>query len=178
MSLLKMLFLAIAIPEDVAQDICGFYQDFGVVRWVKPENMHITLRFLGELNDEVVSQLQEELKLIKLKPCEMKLGDLRFWEPNILNIAVEGNDGLSQLKLAIDKVVDRYLSLPIEHKNFHPHITIARIKKPIDHVLLQEVIQSYNAKDHKLSFNAHAYYLYESKADKYGNSVYEKIYGY
>ncbi|MCS7208942.1 MAG: RNA 2',3'-cyclic phosphodiesterase, partial [Fimbriimonadales bacterium] len=103
------------------------------LRWVAPENYHITLLFLGEQPEERVPEIVQAMKQARagVVPFEISvrgLGVFPNWNrPNVLWAgAAQGAAQLAQLAHALET---RLLTKP-ERKPFHPHITLARLKTP------------------------------------------------
>ena len=65
------LFIAIDIPEDVRKKLVSFQEKIGNeharIKWVEADNIHLTLKFLGEVGDDTVGEIRESLKKIKFK---------------------------------------------------------------------------------------------------------------
>ncbi|MBW2990178.1 RNA 2',3'-cyclic phosphodiesterase [Candidatus Woesearchaeota archaeon] len=125
------LFIAIDLPEEVKQVIEEIKKPIKDIKGVKPvrkQNLHLTMKFLGEIEDDKVKKIVEALGKVEFKPFNLSLGKLGFF-PNEKRIRVLWIDAvpaepLKILKQEIDK------ALP-EFKDDHPfknHLTFARIK--------------------------------------------------
>lgn len=110
--------------------------NFANIRWVKPENFHITLAFLGNVPKNKIPMLQTEFKdVISLySPFSINLSGIGGFpscnNPKILWIGIEKNTDLINLKKDIDKKL-RKLGFKFNKKPFFPHITIGRQKNMI-----------------------------------------------
>ena len=129
---MQRLFVAIDLPETVQQrlaDIC-----FGVpgARWVQTEQLHLTLRFIGEVDGAVFREIREALTQITLPPFTIRLKGLGCFpprkKPRVLWIGIEPSQPLIQLRNRIESTLVR-TGLEPEHRKFAPHITIARLKE-------------------------------------------------
>lgn len=103
------------------------------LRWVAPENYHITLLFLGEQPEERVGAIVEAMQAARagVSPFTITvqgLGVFPNWNrPNVLWAGVrEGADSLTKIATALEKSL---MPKP-SGKPFHPHITLARFKTP------------------------------------------------
>jgi 2'-5' RNA ligase len=105
------------------------------VSWVKPDNMHLTLKFLGDVPNVQIPEICRAVTqaAAELEPFEMQchgLGafpDLR--RPRTIWIGVEeGKEGLVQLHAAIDKSLAK-LGFAKEGRRFQPHLTIGRVRQ-------------------------------------------------
>jgi 2'-5' RNA ligase len=99
---------------------------------VEPYNLHITLRFIGEVRRGVVEEIARALKEVKFKAFNMTLKGLGAF-PNTLNPRVvwigvsEGYKELSSLRVEVERIVRR-AGIPAEREEFTPHLTLARVK--------------------------------------------------
>lgn len=102
------------------------------MKFVEPYNLHITLRFIGEVRRGIVEELSRHLREFKFKPFNITLKGLGAF-PNTLNPRVvwigvsEGGDRLSSLRDEVEKIVKR-LGIPPEREAYVPHLTLARVK--------------------------------------------------
>ena len=104
-------------------------------RWVRPENLHLTLRFLGEVTPSVVSALVETLPQ-SVRGCRPFSFSLRgggcfpkVKRPRVVWVGVDPvPDELGRVQRAVDRAV-HHLGFPPEGRGFEPHLTIARFKK-------------------------------------------------
>ena len=140
------LFVAIALPEEVKTALCSVQQELKEVlplksaTWTKPENLHLTLRFLGQVELNRVSELERRLreKLSCLGELELiceRLGcfpGLRF--PRVVWTWVhDAGDRLALLHRWLEEVAGGFAEKPAEGR-FVGHVTIARpkqIKRPV-----------------------------------------------
>jgi RNA 2',3'-cyclic 3'-phosphodiesterase len=146
-------------------------------KYVKYDNMHITLKFLGKTNPEILNRLILDTKeqLQHIKPFKLKLCGYGFFPnikcPNILFISVVPEKALQQIYQKIETAL-----IPLDYKmdkrQFKSHITIARIKKKIDVANLIKSIGNYNF--NKYSFNVNKILLYESTLTSEG-PIYNEI---
>ncbi|KYK25752.1 hypothetical protein AYK26_01930 [Euryarchaeota archaeon SM23-78] len=125
------LFIAIDLPEGVKQiieDIKACVKDIKGVKPVRKENLHLTMKFLGEVDDNKVKVIITALSQIKFNPFKLSINKIGFF-PNEKRIRVLWVDAgpiepLKELKQEIDQVLPDY-------KDDHPfssHLTFARIK--------------------------------------------------
>ncbi len=127
------LFIAIEIPDDLKKMIGGLRVDIPGARWVPAEQIHLTLAFLGEVEETAVEPLNMELARIHLpefKLCFSGTGcfpDRR--RPRVLWIGVEPHPLLTRLAATVHEVV-LACGIPQEERPFSPHITLARLKFP------------------------------------------------
>ncbi|HPE77007.1 MAG TPA: RNA 2',3'-cyclic phosphodiesterase [Draconibacterium sp.] len=130
-------FIAIKIKaEKKLLDLIGdFKKSFAgeEIRWVNIDNLHITLRFLGETSQIRAVEIVKMLELIstKFQPFQFKLKGVSVFKrssrPQVLLVQIENDPVLKQLALEIDEMIKPLGFRPVE-SIFKPHLTLARIK--------------------------------------------------
>lgn len=130
------LFIAGLLPGEVKAALGGYVASLGKaaegVKWEKEEKLHITLKFLGEVDEktaEAVSFVMDTAAR-KYSPFEMTTGNLGGFpdlnRPHVLYVALSENPGLSGLQREIDEVLEP-LGFEREKRKFVPHVTIGRV---------------------------------------------------
>lgn len=102
------------------------------LKTVEPENLHITLRFIGEIPKPVVEAIKEKLSTLEFKSFTINFSGVgafpRVEKPRVIWVGVDkGRDELSELSNRVNKLLSS-LKIPKENKEFVPHLTIARVK--------------------------------------------------
>lgn len=106
---------------------------FSGVRTVKSFQLHLTLKFLGEIPESRISTIKKEIQTINIPPFEISLQEMGCF-PNLNYIRVvwigikEGSNNLKQLAHMIEEKLNP-IGFPKEKRGFSPHLTLARIKK-------------------------------------------------
>ena len=125
------LFVAIDLPPDIVvrlQELCC-----GVpgARWVEAAQMHLTLRFIGEVDGGVFRDIKEGLADIKTEGFALQVKGLGFFPPRktprVLWAGIEPVEQVSGLRKRIDNIL-LGLGLEPEGRKFSPHITLARLQ--------------------------------------------------
>lgn len=142
-------FLAIEVPEclkkKIDQLIIQEKNNELPIKWTKYENLHITLKFLGEIDETMKQKIIPVLEKISknFSPFKIGLSDIGCFphpgNPRVLWIGVkQGASILTDIAGEIDKAL--YALGFIKDKRFHGHLTIGRTKKHcrIDHILTRE----------------------------------------
>ena len=133
-------FIALTIPEEVKAVIVSAMSELKAknhaVRWVKPEGLHITLKFLGDIPEEAVAPLCADLdKTAALcPPLTLRLAGFGAFpnvrRPRVVWVGLEGDmHELSALAVHIDKTCITY-GVAGERRPFSGHITLGRLKAP------------------------------------------------
>ncbi|HEU4759114.1 MAG TPA: RNA 2',3'-cyclic phosphodiesterase, partial [Dehalococcoidia bacterium] len=132
------LFVAVELGEGVRRALAALQDDLrrrGLtdLRWVRPEGIHLTLKFLGETPTEKVADIQEALaaEVAGVAPHWLRLGKLGTFGdrrgPQVLWVDLEGDvSRLAQLQRRIDQALAP-LGFPRERREFAPHLTLARV---------------------------------------------------
>ena len=128
----KRLFVSLELPRAVTQGLAELDPHLRGVRWLAPEQMHLTLSFLGDVSEEVEEVLKKNLKAIAWKPFFLPISGLGTFpgkgRPNIVWIGVgTGHPHLFQLHKRVQEGAIR-AGLEPDLRSFHPHVTLARCR--------------------------------------------------
>ena len=127
------IFVGIDLDEEIRTKIArllegvrGFAAD---VRWVRPESLHITLKFIGEQKPEQVVAITERLQLVEGKRAEVRFAGYGFFPtakaPRVFWIGIQAGPELVELASGVDSALAE-LQIPREERPFSPHLTLAR----------------------------------------------------
>lgn len=101
-------------------------RDTLAARWVKPENYHITLAFLGAVPLECIAPLTAQAACLRFEPCELSLQRLECWpRAQVLCLTAQPPPSLLDLVSGLNEAAGQ-LGLPVERRPFLPHLTLAR----------------------------------------------------
>ncbi len=137
MSLLR-LFIAFELPDSVRNELGRIgdeLRDCGArVSWVKPRNMHLTLRFLGDTEPRLVDVLKSGIQTIQGTPTVVRLNKLGAFpnlkRPRVVWAGVQGDlEPILDLSQEVEMLVQR-LGFEPDARKFKPHLTIGRIRDP------------------------------------------------
>lgn len=127
------LFIALDLT-DAIRDRIRLFMD-GVrnfapdIRWVRPESLHITMKFIGEKPAEAAEQIKTALSAIEADPVRLKVQGYGFFptqkSPRVFWIGIDAGEQLSNLAKAVDDATAA-LGIPREDHPFTPHLTLAR----------------------------------------------------
>jgi len=186
MSLLRA-FIAIEIPGEIKKEIAsqtvGLRQAAGrSVRWAAPENIHLTIKFLGEISSSSIDSLTQTLKTESSQhtPFEITARNLGTF-PNlnrarIIWIGLDAPPALGKLQRDIEAAAAR-LGYPAEDKPFSAHLTIGRVREQISPAEAQSLHSALeNAQIGMLgTFTAEFVHLFRSDL-KPGGPVYTRLF--
>ncbi len=127
------LFVALDIDDDIRARIArfldgvrGFAPD---VRWVKPESLHLTLKFIGEKSDDEVEKIKRAMEGITVDAFEMNIRGYGFFPgaraPRVFWIGIDAGVKLTSLAASVDETL-AVIDIAKEEHAFNPHLTLAR----------------------------------------------------
>jgi len=148
-------FIAIEFPQDLQHQLSALSQNLRTaglsgIRWVPPENIHLTLKFLGEIPPDVLQGFITHLPDLAqtASPFTLRLQGLGVFpglrHPRVLWVGVEAPQALFDLQREVETLAHR-LGIPPEDRPFTPHITLGRMRpdfSPRDQTLLQTQLQN------------------------------------
>lgn len=131
------LFVALDIPNEAAEymaDVQARLQsEIGADRWQPLHNLHLTLHFLGDVEEERVPAICEDMDIVSaiIHPFSLRIGGFGAFphaeNPRVLWLGLRGQTApLKQLHLLLGKRFDLHQGLSYDRKRYRPHITLAR----------------------------------------------------
>jgi 2'-5' RNA ligase len=124
------LFVALALPDPVAQQLLLLQSGVPGARWMVREQLHLTLRFIGEVDgrdaaaiDDVLSQIRSPRFTMELKG----IGEFGGKTPRALWVGVRDENTIAHLQRKIESALQR-VGVPAEERKFKAHVTLARLK--------------------------------------------------
>lgn len=128
---MQRLFVAIELPDAIKDDIIALRQELSGARWVHSSQLHLTLRFIGETDDQTAEAIKISLAATGGAPFQLAMSGVghfpRRGEPRILWVGMRWDDHLTLLQQGVELAVQQ-AGVPGETRPFAPHITIARLK--------------------------------------------------
>lgn len=147
------------------------------LRWTRPDNLHLTLKFIGEYPEANLGALDEALRGVAWPPpFDVRIGGLGFFpderRPRVFWVGISAGPELGELATRIDQALVR-LGVPAERRPYSPHLTLARIE---DRTPLERLYTATKALD-SLEFGAFRpdrFHLYRSQPSP-GGAVYTQM---
>lgn len=124
------LFTGLEIPDDVANTLSLLRGGLVGARWITPDNYHITLRFMGDIDDEIAGDIFYSLQNTGRTPFAVTIEGLDVFggdKPRALVARVEQTPQLMELQAEQERLIRR-MGLPAETRKFTPHVTLARLR--------------------------------------------------
>ncbi len=132
-------FIALPLPDDIKhsmQDAIAYLQKRTDAKWIRPEGMHITLKFLGNIEERLVKPIADGLDEIfgRFPLLHFALDTLGAFpsqkKARVIWAGLSGDtDRLKEVALRVDRLCSRF-GIPLETRPFSAHITLGRLKIP------------------------------------------------
>ncbi|MGD9015179.1 MAG: RNA 2',3'-cyclic phosphodiesterase [Candidatus Omnitrophota bacterium] len=146
-------FIAVELPEEIRTSLSNIQDELkqtrADVKWVKPENIHLTLKFLGEIEQDRVLKIQSILDQIASKKSgfNLYLSSLgafpKLQYPRVIWIGVENDQPIQEIAETIEKELCK-IGLPAETRPFSSHITLGRVRSGLNRKALIEKLEFLN----------------------------------
>jgi 2'-5' RNA ligase len=124
------LFLALALPDVVVAGLLAMQSGVPGARWSTREQLHLTLRFIGEVDERDADAIDEVLAGISVPRFELELkgvGAFGGKSPHALWAGIAPSEPLMHLHRKIESAIQR-LGFPAEERKYTPHVTLARLR--------------------------------------------------
>lgn len=139
-------FVAVEVPEELKQKLAQAQQEFSSfdAKPVEPKNLHFTLKFLGEISEDDINLVSEDLADVarQTKPFNIQLSGMGAF-PSLSYIRVIWVGALSDDFINLHKTIASAVSLGKIDKEAKPHLTIARIRSPRGKEIIAKIIKRY-----------------------------------
>jgi len=127
------IFVALDLDEDVRRRIENFINEVRDLapgaRWVNPESLHVTLKFIGEKPDSMVQQIEQTLASTKGRPIELRYSETGFFptpqSARAFWVGIHAGGGLAELARKVEDGLEE-IGISKEKRGFSPHLTLAR----------------------------------------------------
>jgi len=127
------LFIAIEIPKNIKEHLAEIQEKIkdneNKIKFVKKEQIHFTLKFLGEVQPNIAEQIKNNLKKITLEPFSVFLSDIGVFPSEsyirVVWIGLKPEERVLELQRNVDESLKKLFK---KENNFKPHLTLARVK--------------------------------------------------
>jgi len=135
-------FIAIELPAEVRAELASIEEKLKVrphpfVKWVDPESIHLTLKFLGSVSGETIPEIVEAMSLVAqpVSPFTLQIGGTgafpNWQRPQVVWVGVGGEMGrLTTLQRELEAALSP-LGFPPESRPFSPHLTLGRLRERV-----------------------------------------------
>jgi 2'-5' RNA ligase len=175
------LFVALDLTESIRAAISAFCEKlrraYPAARWARPEGIHVTLKFIGEVKEDRVAPIQAALgKVFTPSPIEMDFHGTGFFpnerRPRVFWIGIHATPNLGQITSEIESQLAS-LGIPRETREFRPHLTLARFGDPRGLEKLHEALRE-SATQEFGTVKTSEMHLYQSKLG-HGGAQYARL---
>ena len=126
------LFVALELPDELRERMAMIARGVNGARWAPVENLHLTLRFIGEVPEDRIADIHHGLSRIRHEPFEVALSGIGYFKqgrnPTVLWVGLDRNDALLELHDKVEQALQRE-GLESEGRKYSPHITLARLQR-------------------------------------------------
>ncbi len=140
------LFVGLELPDPLRDRLTALYGSLVGARWTPPENLHLTLRFIGETPRHVAEEIDHALAALRGRSFPLALSGIgifnRAGRASALWAGIEQREPVEHLRRKVETALQR-IGLPPERKRFQPHVTLARVDG-IAETVLASWVQAHN----------------------------------
>ena len=149
------LFVAIEIPQEIRNGLAIFIKELRAIapqaKWVRAENLHVTLKFLGHTDSTRLTAIENALSAIHdADPVTLAFRGLGFFpnekRPRVFWARMDPSANLKAIAAEIDHAIHK-LGFPLEERPFAPHLTLARFDPPGLHPKLAAAVAENTSRD-------------------------------
>lgn len=124
------LFVGIELPPELKLKVSTLCAGVPEARWVDPGNLHLTLRFIGEVDEGLASDIDAALMRVEAPRFAVALAGIGQFGTRSLWVGVEKNPTLHHLQTKVESALQR-VGLAPETRRYAPHVTLARLRPPL-----------------------------------------------
>ena len=162
------LFTGLEIPADVGLQLSNLRGGLPGARWIDPENYHVTLRFVGDIDGVTANEIASMLFRVDRKPFEVKVQGLQSFggrKPRAVVATIAPSKPLMELQAELERMMQR-IGLNPEGRKYIPHVTLARLHDASD----QDVADYLSLRGYfpSKAFMAERFVLFSSRASTGG----------
>ncbi|RJY08894.1 RNA 2',3'-cyclic phosphodiesterase [Aurantiacibacter aquimixticola] len=133
----RRLFVALPLPEPIREALLDTMEGISGARWQDADNLHITLRFVGEVDRHTTADLETALETVPFAPFSIALSGVGHFEGHkrarAIWAGVTPNSALADLQHSVEMACRR-AGLRAENRKFVPHVTLARLNSGSGHI--------------------------------------------
>lgn len=126
------LFVGLDLPKEIKEQIYSLRGGLEHAVWREPDRMHLTLRFIGNVEEDVADEILRELRYIRFPAFHLTFKGLGYFDvaniPHHLWVGVEEGKILEEFHDKIDHAIKKVEGNQSERFKFHPHVTIAKLQ--------------------------------------------------
>jgi 2'-5' RNA ligase len=158
------LFTGVEIPPEVAQALSTLRGGLPGARWIDKENYHVTLRFIGDVDDDMAHEVESLLGRVRRGAFQLRIEGLTSFgskKPRAVVASVEPSSPLMEAQAEQERLMQR-IGLEPEGRKYTPHVTLARLRD----ASTRDVAEYLSARGHfrSMAFPVSRFVLLSSRA--------------
>jgi 2'-5' RNA ligase len=158
------IFTGLEIPDDVAQSLAMLRGGLPGARWIDPENYHLTLRFIGDVDDSTAHEVASLLGRVRRAALELRFDEIASFggrRPRAVIATLAQTPALMELQAEHERLMQR-VGLEPEGRKYTPHVTLARLRDASSRQVAEYL--STRALIRPLPFKVSRFVLFSSRA--------------
>ncbi|MCC6889814.1 MAG: RNA 2',3'-cyclic phosphodiesterase [Hyphomicrobiales bacterium] len=158
------IFTGLEIPEYVSRSLALLRGGLPGARWIDPENYHVTLRFIGDVDDQVAREIDSLLARVRRTPFELRFDALSSFggrRPRAVIATLAPTPALMELQAEHERLLQRIGRAP-EGRKYTPHVTLARLRDTSSRQVADYL--ALRARIEPLPFTVSRFVLFSSRA--------------
>lgn len=139
------LFVALDLPWSLRETLAGLFGGLAGAKWTAPENLHLTLRFIGETKPLVADEVDHALSAIRCRRLDLVVSGAGVFErgrTTTLWVGIARNERLGHLQAKVETALQR-AGMAAEKRRFQPRVSLARVEA-VAPPLLAGWVQAHN----------------------------------
>ncbi len=114
------------------------------LKWVEPQNLHMTIKFLGEVSEEHLRTIKDVLSdtLKGRSAFEIEVTGMGMYpstqKPRVIWLGIKGSEPLKDIHQSLDQALQK-ASIPPDKRGLSPHLTIARVRRNVETLIVQDI---------------------------------------
>ena len=171
---MKRLFVGLALPENIKNQILSIQGNMDEAVWRNPERLHLNLRFIGNVTEDIMGDIQQELSYIRFPVFQLALKEVGYFSignnPHHLWLGVDNKTVLEELHTKINAAVLKAYPENNDRFKFLPHVAIAKLHGANMNSTFQYITK--NNLFHSTTFSVESFTLFSSEAREDGEGKY------
>lgn len=172
------LFVALPVAKNLKEKFSKLQESYTTLKWSNLKNIHLTLRFIGDVKEENIGTIRQALRQItwsKFSLAVKGIGVFQRKDSAVIWAGFEKNSALVSLKTDIDRVLQRNTRFILKKEKFTPHLTLLRMNNKMS-LELKNLLKEYANKDFGISL-MEQFLLIRSYLQKSG-AIHQIVEGY
>lgn len=132
---MRRIFIAADLPAEMREEMSKLKRSIKGVRWYDASKIHLTLRFIGEVENQVVEEVKSALYELKWPKMALRSDGLGLFfykrNPRVIWIGLQPADELQSLREEVDQLL-KPTAIEEDSRPFKPHVTLGKCKKFVD----------------------------------------------